>query len=262
MRTTTFIYTLSCPRSGDIRYVGKANDPKGRFAEHSRMRDNNHLKNNWIKELLDQNSRPVLTIIDEILISEWKEREKFYISKFIDLGCDLLNICGGANGLSFGNKTSFNGSQARKVVSLNKDGTLYKIFSSMKESILSHGSSVKSVLYKLTKTAHGYIWIFEDEYRKLSVSELKIIVENANNNMSKFSWKNGLVNYQFKKGRKSLNKKVVHQYTKNNIFIKTWDSATDATISICGKDKKSLISKCATGYRKTSLGFKWSYTLL
>jgi predicted GIY-YIG superfamily endonuclease len=261
MRTTTFIYTLSCPISGDVRYVGKSNDPKGRFSEHRRMRGNNHLKNNWIKELLDQNLRPVLTTIDEILISEWKEKEKFYISKFTDLGCDLLNICGGANGLSFGNQTSFDGSQARKVICLFKDGTLYKTFSSMKESILSHGSSVKSVLYKLTKTAHGYIWIFEDEYKKLSVDELKTIVKNANNNMSNLSWKNGLINYQFKKGNIPLNTKKVYQYTKDNVFIKTWDSVMEATMSICGK-KKSHISMAAAGTRKTAMGFKWSYNFL
>lgn len=254
----TFIYSLSCPIDNKIKYIGKANNPKSRLCEHRRMRDNNTLKNDWIKSLLDNNLQPVLNILEEVSISDWKEREKFYISQHDD----LLNICGGANGSFFGNKGSFNGSQARRVVSLNKDGTFHKTFPSMKESILSHGSSVRSVLYKKTKTAHGYIWIFEDEYKELSKNELQIIVDYANNNMSNISWKNGLINYQYKKGNIALNAKEVHQYTIDGKYLKTWNSVMAATLSICPEKKKSHISMAAAGTRKTAMGFKWSYILI
>ena len=57
--------------------------------------------------------------------------------------------------------------------------------------------------------------------------------------MSKLAWMKGLKEHQFKKGQESLKKRIVHQYTKDGIFIKTWESAADATLYICGKDKKS-----------------------
>lgn len=31
---TTFIYGLTCPRTGNVRYVGKSSDPKKRLRRH------------------------------------------------------------------------------------------------------------------------------------------------------------------------------------------------------------------------------------
>jgi len=262
MRTTTFIYTLSCPLSGDVRYVGKSNKPNARFSKHKQMSDNNKSKNSWINELLTTGLCPVLTIVEEVPISEWKFMEKLYITKFKELGCELLNICSGANGSEFGNKTSFDGRNARKIVSLFKDGIYNKTFDSIKDARSDYGSGINSVLHGVTKTAYGFIWLYEDVYNKLSPDELRNIVENATNNMSKLSWKNGLIKYQFKRGDVSLNTKKVHQYTLDGQFIKTWESVMGATLSLCGKDKQSHISMAAAGTRKTSLGFKWSYILL
>jgi hypothetical protein len=268
MRNTTFIYTLSCPISGDVRYVGKANNPRERYSKHNKMCDNNQIKNEWIKSLLDSNLKPVLTIIDEVKISQWKEMEKFYIKKYKDLGCKLTNISGGANGTDFGNQTSFDGSNARKIICLLKTGECNKIFDSIKDAkefigCNKNNSNINSVLKGKTKTAHGFIWLYESDYKNLSTTELDNIVESANNNMSNIAWKNGLINHQFKKGQKSLNKKMVHQYSKDGDFIKTWDSATDASVSFFGSRRgQGSISMCAIGDRKSAFGYKWSYNLL
>ena len=76
MKNKTYIYTLSCPETGNIRYVGKSNDPKSRFRKHLKMVDNNQLKNHWISKLISNDLIPILTIIDEVDINEWKEKEK------------------------------------------------------------------------------------------------------------------------------------------------------------------------------------------
>lgn len=261
MRDTTFIYTLSCPISGDIRYVGKSNSPKGRYSKHKQMSDNNKSKNLWINSLIIVGLKPTLAILDEVKISEWKDKEKFYITKFKELGCELFNVTNGSNGLNFGNQTSFNGRNAIKIISLNKDGSHNKTFNSVKEAKSQYGSGVNSALHGITKTSHGFIWMYEDSYNKLSSNELKLIVENANINMSKYAWKNGLKYHQFKKGDNPINKKEVHQYTKDGVFIKTWTSVSEASMSFSGR-QCSHISSCATGKRKIAFGFKWSYKLL
>ncbi len=259
MKTTTFIYALSCPISGEIKYIGKANNPKSRFSKHKQMVDNNQSKNMWIKELLDSGLSPVLNILEEVSMSEWKEKEKDYIKEFRELG-NLLNLCGGANGSEFGNKGSFDGRNARKIVCLSKDGIYIETFDSIKEARKKYGSGINSVLHGVTKTAYGFIWVYEDDYKKSSTDEINLIVKNANNNMSKVSWMSGLKNHQFKKGRKSLNRKPIHQYTIDDIFIKTWESATDAGLEIFKElGKQSKISMCANGLRKTAYGFKWTY---
>jgi len=176
MRTTTFIYTLSCPISGEIKYIGKANNPKSRLNEHKRMRDKNISKNNWIKNLLDNGLSPILNILEEVTMFEWKDKEKNYIRKFRERG-NLLNLCGGANGSEFGNKTSFDGSHARKIVCLSKEGTYIETFNSIKDSREKYGSGITDAgleIFKepgkqskismcangLRKTAYGFKWTY------------------------------------------------------------------------------------------------------
>lgn len=257
MKNTTFIYALVCPISNKVRYIGKANNPKDRLSDHRRIRDNNLPKKLWIKSLLEMRLSPILLILEEVDMSVWKDKEKFYINKYKDLGSELLNICGGANGSHFGNKGSFDGSNARKLICLNKDGTYKKEYKSVKDAKIEYGSSITSVLSGKTKTAYGYIWIYKDEYENLSVSGLLDLVIRSNNNMSNVAWKNGLVNYQFKKGH-SENIKEIHQYTMDNQYIKSWNSVCEASLEIMGKNQ-SHISSCAYGKRKTAYGFKWSY---
>jgi len=267
MRKTTFIYTLSCPKSGDVMYVGKSNDPKSRFYKHKQVSGNNTTKNNWIRSLISENLSPVLTIIDEVLITDWKRMEKFYISKFRELGCELSNSSSGGDGMSFGNQTSFDGKHARKVIALDKSGIYHKEFNSAKEAasyINKH--NISSALKGVTKKAGGYIWIYEDVYKNLSEVDLRRIVENANRNLSKDNGKKTM----FRKGQKSWNKgkfgiklkpnKNVHQYTIDGEFVKTWETAKEASIHITGNiSGEDNISKCARGDGKTAFKYKWTY---
>lgn len=256
-RTTTFIYSLSCPISGDVRYIGKSNNPKLRFYKHLQMLDNNKDKNFWIKELLSDESKPILTIVEEVLISEWKDKEKLYIGKFRELGCDLLNSSIGGEGLDFGNKTSFKpGEGSKKITCLLSDGSYHKTFDSAKDAASYIGKhNISSALKGVTKKAGGYIWIYEDKFIKMTKDELSIFIENANNNKSSL---NGTKS-RFSKGHNTWNKKSVNQYTLDDIFIKTWEDVTTATLSFGGSRNNSSISMCAKGNRKTAFGYKWKY---
>lgn len=264
---TTYIYTLSCPKTGDIRYVGKSNNPKSRFRKHLKMIDNNKLKNNWISILISDNEKPILNVIDEVNLSDWKEKEKFYISKYRTLGCDLFNTSCGGDGLTFGNQTSFNGRNAVKVVCLNLDGTLNKTFDSAKEGakyINKH--NISSALKGFTKKAGGYIWLYESFYLSLSLDEIQNLIDDKNNNQSSY---NG-IKTRFKQGSSSWNlgikgiklkpNKNVHQFDIHGNFIKTWETAKMASISITGSEKgEHNISRCARGKNNTAFKYKWSY---
>jgi predicted GIY-YIG superfamily endonuclease len=108
MTSTTFIYVLKDPVSNEIRYVGKSNNPKERYKSHKnpahKITTHTH---NWIMMLRSKGLDPVIEIIREVPISEWKYWEKHYIKHYNNLGCDLTNHCGGGEGLNFGNQTSF-----------------------------------------------------------------------------------------------------------------------------------------------------------
>lgn len=63
----------------------------------------------------------------------------------------------------------------------------------------------------------------------------------------------------FSKGHNTWNKKSVNQYTLDDIFIKTWEDVTTATLAMGRRRNTSSISMCAKGNRKTAFGYKWKY---
>ena len=54
--------------------------------------------------------------------------------------------------------------------------------------------------------------------------------------------------------------KCVHQFDIHGNFIKTWETAKMASISITGSEKgEHNISRCASGKNNTAFKYKWSY---
>ena len=78
----TYIYTLTDPRTNQIKYVGKTNNPYYRFRMHiHEAKNGNTYKQNWIKGLLKSNLEPVFEIIDTIDNKDWMFWEQFWISQ-------------------------------------------------------------------------------------------------------------------------------------------------------------------------------------
>ena len=263
----TYIYSLSCPLGGTVKYIGKANNPKERFRKHKNLADKNTgdniLKNKWIKELLDKNLLPILDIIEEVDITEWKIKEKFYINLYKENGAELFNICGGGNGPSFGNSGSFVGKPPVKVVCLTKEGQYVKTFDSAKEGREFCGKRIDNVLIGKRKTSGGYIWIYKEKYDSLTDSELKSIIKNANINNSlkngiQTRWSKGQIAWnKGKTGSISEKRKKVTQYSLDGEFIKEWECAKLAALELgCTANN---ITMCAGGFSKTAAGYKWIY---
>lgn len=95
-----YIYTLTDPRDGVVRYVGKTNDPKSRIRQHVYERNKN-VKCDWFHSVLKSGVRPILEPIEELVnVSdlEWREAERFWISYLKFLGCPLVNTDPGGKG--------------------------------------------------------------------------------------------------------------------------------------------------------------------
>lgn len=199
---TTKIYTLSCPKSYDVRYVGKTNNPEQRLKAHNnKARDKNTHKRNWIIKLKNEGLKPIFTIIDEVPLDNWQYWEKFYISKFKQLNCDLVNYSDGGEGLNFGNQTSFKkGHNSKSLVALDLNGIYFNTFeNSIQAEKFVNKRGVSSVLAGKTKSCGGYIWLYEEDYNSFDNYIIEALVLNCKDNSKK-----GGTETRFKKGDKPL----------------------------------------------------------
>lgn len=90
------VYALGDPRTGDIRYIGIAQDVYKRYAQHLNRPHPNNVKNAWMQEIKQAGIVPTLSIleadVDEAIIYE---REKYWIEHYLTLGAPLTNIIHG-----------------------------------------------------------------------------------------------------------------------------------------------------------------------
>lgn len=103
----TKIYVLICPLDGDIKYVGKSNNPDKRLKDHLldfRCMDLHKAK--WLRLLKDQKQKPILVVIDEVGMWDWKFWEEWWCTYIKSLGYTLFNKRS-KNGLTYANSKTF-----------------------------------------------------------------------------------------------------------------------------------------------------------
>jgi len=90
------LYVLRCPRSGEIRYAGKANNAEQRLKSH--LRDA-HRRNTpvycWIRALLADGLTPKIEVVSRSSIESWQLEEKLLIAELRAAGARLLNLAEG-----------------------------------------------------------------------------------------------------------------------------------------------------------------------
>jgi hypothetical protein len=84
------IYTLSCPESGAVRYIGKTVNLRTRYARHITDPHTPQLRE-WMEELEARNSLPRITVIDTIRTGKAERAEMRHIKTHLADGCKLLN---------------------------------------------------------------------------------------------------------------------------------------------------------------------------
>jgi len=105
MTPVAYIYTLSDPRTEEVRYVGKAFNLIKRLRTHiSAAKKETTRKANWIKSLIKAGLKPEIKELEAIFINEvkaWEDAETFWIESLRFLGCRLTNgTVGGKLGAS------------------------------------------------------------------------------------------------------------------------------------------------------------------
>lgn len=77
--TVSGIYSLSCPDSGKVCYIGQAKNIRRRFSSHVGLKNKPHLPcSRWIKSLLEQGKSPVLNVVE--VTDSLDDSEKKWIS--------------------------------------------------------------------------------------------------------------------------------------------------------------------------------------
>lgn len=96
------IYTLSDPRTGQVRYVGKTGQElQRRLRGH--IEKSRNLKNKWhvacwIRNLTSEGLSPIIETIRVVEDQYIDETEVFCIAEYLRLGCDLTNGTKGGDG--------------------------------------------------------------------------------------------------------------------------------------------------------------------
>lgn len=235
----TYIYTLSHPQTGEIRYVGKTTNLKRRTYQHFNIKickklGNKHL-GNWLLSILNSGFKPLLEIIEECT-DNWIESEQYWIEQFKHWGFNLLNVTKGGEG--FGHKHS---EESKRKMSLIQKG-LSKNFSEKtldekRKLFKSDANPMKNPLYK----------------------QKVINIRKGNNSWVTDSMKENLkirIQESVKNNTQSGNKAIL-QYDLEGNFIKEWISITQASKEL-GFCDRVLIDVCK-GRKISACGFVWRY---
>ena len=105
----THIYGLCDPRNGELRYIGKSNNPENRLKSHiSKTKIAAHPRRSaaWIASLLKHSILPEMFVIESIPKSEWRDAEQFNIAYFKSIGARLTNLTIGGEGSATGKRNS------------------------------------------------------------------------------------------------------------------------------------------------------------
>lgn len=96
---THYIYGLYDPRDGELRYIGKSDRPRERYANQLNEKSNTH-RCHWVQELLSLGLKPEQRIIDSVLAgSGWQNVERAYIRGAKAAGFALVNGTDGGDGV-------------------------------------------------------------------------------------------------------------------------------------------------------------------
>lgn len=98
---TIYIYHLCCPDTGEVRYIGKSNNPEHRLSRHLQASKNpQNYAQRWMATLLRAGKKPVLQIAKELSPEEnWQEVEREAIAEGFARGLRLTNTSAGGEGV-------------------------------------------------------------------------------------------------------------------------------------------------------------------
>jgi hypothetical protein len=262
-KETTFIYSLS-DKNGNIRYIGKSSNLNRRLKDHitEAKKGINTYKNRWILSLLNKNEIPIIDVIDEVSIFEWEYWEIFYILLFKSWGFNLTNRTVGGNGTGSGIN---NPNYGKKLTDEHKMKCSLKLRGEKNPFFgKKHSPEIMKKIYKpvLQYSIDG---VFLNEWISIKKAEDNLKLHTISSCCHNKLLSVGGFIWRFKENEEYPKKIIVNktyrkpvlQFTKDNIFIKKWNSVREAEKEL----KTKHISKVCNKYKsfKTSGGFIWKY---
>lgn len=92
------IYVLRCPKSGEVRYAGKANNAQARLKSHLRdCKRRNTPVYCWMRSLLAAGMTPTIEVVQQVTSCDWAKAETELIAKLRADGVRLLNLADGGD---------------------------------------------------------------------------------------------------------------------------------------------------------------------
>jgi hypothetical protein len=118
------IYGLFDPRSGELRYIGKAANAERRLKSHKRdAKRRTTPVYVWMRDLAQAGMSPALKVL-ETTGADWQSVERRLIAKHLEAGADLLNLAPGGNEPSC--STAVRAENGRKVAA-SRDKVIWRI---------------------------------------------------------------------------------------------------------------------------------------
>lgn len=154
------IYGLTCPYTGIVRYIGKANDHLKRFKSH--LRDSHRRDTpvyRWIRKLASEGKVPGIALLYHTW--EWRETERMLIAQYKSFGQKLLNVAEGGDEPYCSQITrAENGRKVAKIrISTPLKERLYKLKKALGDSLRA-GYVSDETKAKLRKAAIDKPWLF------------------------------------------------------------------------------------------------------
>lgn len=95
-----YIYNLTHPVTGEVRYVGQTNNVKRRYWQHLSALSNSQTHvTRWINSLKASNLFPSINILQVCSDTDWEDAERFWIDTYKLCGASLTNLTAGGKGV-------------------------------------------------------------------------------------------------------------------------------------------------------------------
>ena len=177
-----YIYKLLCPKTEQVRYIGKTVNIKRRLSGHISEAKRNRGKRyvlNWIRSLLKQDLKPLIEQVEVCSTIDWQEREQYWIEYYRNLNANLCNICDGGLG---GTGTHILTKKERKQKAQIMSQTMSKFTSTEKELIWKmiqdgcHWTTIQSTYPQYTRNIHfqvksGRVWKTTTKIKRVVTSD-------------------------------------------------------------------------------------------
>jgi len=270
-----YIYSLSDPITNEIRYIGQTNNINRRFNGHlsSSINKNNKQYNthkcSWIRKLLTNNLKPIISIIETIdTLIESNIRENYHIEKLTSEGIRLTNSHGG-DVTEFSTETKDKMSVAKKgkkleeIVGEEKAKELKKYYSNRATENNPNKSSDPEVREKISETLKEFFkdknnhWAYGKEMsaemcENLRKSHLNNPKNKGNTQKRTEEQKDKIRNKIL--GTKIQRCKIIQQDLEGN-FIKKWNSIREICREIPDYNRANLNKNINKG--RSYAGFNW-----